>query len=222
MENFKRYAVYYAPAEGDFAARAAAWLGAVQPFALPASIGRSLHDVTAAPRKYGFHGTIRAPFRPQGGQNHAAICHHVQRIAEGLKPIQAGVLQLVDLHGFLALVPSDPAALNALAAQVVVETDPLRAPLTPAEIARRRPDQLSPRQNDLLARWGYPYVMEEFRFHLTLTDQLLPEEVAPLIGTLKTYFAPDLAGVFCVKDLCLFGEDADGRFHLLHRYALSG
>lgn len=225
MEHFTRYAVYFAPREGNFATRAAAWLGAgagTPPVELPPAIGRPIADLTAAPRKYGFHGTLRAPFRPSAVLGHPEVCARVERMANQLKPVQAGQLQVVDLHGFLALVPSDTDALNSLAAQVVIDTDALRAPMTPDDIARRCPDTLTARQRALLERWGYPFVMEAFRFHLTLTDQLLPQEVAPLQAYLTEYFAPVLPQSFCVEDLCLFGEDTAGRFHLLHRYTLSG
>ena len=33
---------------------------------------------------------------------------------------------------------------------------------------------LTDRQEALLTQWGYPYVMEEFRFHITLTGALDP------------------------------------------------
>jgi hypothetical protein len=39
---------------------------------------------------------------------------------------------------------------------------------------------------------------------------------------LAAHFAPVLPHPFRIEDLCLFGEDAAGRFHLLHRYALAG
>ena len=50
--------------------------------------------------------------------------------------------------------------------------DPFRAPLTPSERARRRPEDLDPRRRALLDRWGYPHVFEAFRFHMTLTGRL--------------------------------------------------
>jgi hypothetical protein len=39
---------------------------------------------------------------------------------------------------------------------------------------------------------------------------------------LAAHFAPVLPQPFRIEDLCLFGEDAGGRFHLLLRYALTG
>jgi hypothetical protein len=221
MTVFKRYAVYYAPPPGAFAARAAAWLGTAPPeVALPTA--REWADLTAAPRKYGFHGTLRAPFRLAEGTSETEVHTLLTGLAQTLRPVEMPALDVADLHGFLALVPRNPAPLNALAAAVVTATNPLRAPLTSAEIARRRPETLTARQRLLLDQWGYPFVMDEFRFHLTLTDHLQPDEIAPLKATLAAHFAPVLPRPFCVKDLCLFAEDAAGAFHLLHRYTLGG
>ena len=99
--------------------------------------------------------------------------------------------------------------------------DPYRAPLTEAEIARRRPDRLTPRQRDLLGLYGYPYVMEQFQFHLTLTGPLADAEQDAVAQAAAAQFDAVLPRPFTVDDLCLFGEDGQGRFHLLHRYALS-
>lgn len=225
----KRFAVYYAPRQGAFAARTAAWLGwdaasgreVAQPD-LP-GLPRPAADLTRDPRKYGFHGTIRAPFRLGKGVRPDDAVAAVGALAVQLAPVTCKGLRMVDLHGFLALIPEGcDDALQALAAAVVEGTNSLRAPLTEAEIARRRPDQLSPRQRELLDHWGYPYVMEEFRFHLTLTGSLPQDQRAPVMAALKDHLSPVLPHPFVIEDLCLFGEDADGRFHLLHRIPLSG
>ena len=105
---------------------------------------------------------------------------------------------------------------------MVRATDPLRAPLSAAEIARRRPDRLTKRQRRLLNRWGYPFVMQEFRFHMTLTDRLPPDQTAGMLHRLGAHVAPVLPRPLRIDDLCLFGEDAGGRFHLMHRFALAG
>ena len=226
MDQMQRYAVYYAPRDGAFAFRANEWLGREPgnqrylPQPVLAGIGDP-RDITAEPRRYGFHGTIRAPFRPAADVTEEMICRTVSNLAARLKPVVCEGLRVEVLQGFIALTPTGcEAALLDLGAAVVDGTDFLRAPLTEAEFARRRPDRLSPRQRELLDRWGYPHVMEEFRFHLTLTDRLdLP---GPVRQALEDHFAPVLPRPFLIEDLCLFGEDAAGRFHTLHRFALSG
>jgi putative phosphonate metabolism protein len=229
MNQMKRFAVYYAPRPGAFAARTAEWLGrdtatgAVLPRPAPPGLPAPPEALTRDPSRYGFHGTIRAPFRPAPGVTADAIAGAVATLAGRLAPVCCSGLRLENLHGFLALTPQGcEAALHALGAAVVEATDLLRAPLTGAEIARRRPEALSARQRALLDRWGYPFVMEEFRFHLTLTDRLPDAIAGPVAGVLQAHFADVLPRPFVIEDLCLFGEDAEGRFHLLHRYALTG
>lgn len=226
MDQMKRYAVYYAPRPGAFAELANAWLG------WDAATGRSLSQpdlpglpfpaiLTAEARRYGFHGTLRAPFRLAEGVTVEAAAAVVSALAARLAPVRCEGLILEDLQGFLALTPTGcEAALLELGAAVVEGTNALRAALSPDEISRRRPETLTARQRELLRLWGYPFVMEEFRFHLTLTDRL--PEPGPVMAALSDHFAPVLPRPFLIEDLCLFGEDAAGRFHLLHRYALTG
>jgi putative phosphonate metabolism protein len=229
MTRITRYAIYFAPRPGAFADRAARWLGrdaaagtTLNPPELP-GLTRPAAEITRDPRRYGFHATLRAPFRAGPGVAGRDIALAVADLARRLQPAEAEGLQLVDMEGFLALIPrGDDRALKALCAQVVEATDTLRAPLTEAEIARRRPDRLTPAQRALLDRWGYPYVMEEFRFHLTLSDRLPPDEGPAVAAALTAWFAPVLPAPLRIEDLCLFGEDEDGLFHLLHRYALTG
>jgi hypothetical protein len=228
MDQMKRYAVYYAPRPGPLAERTAAWLGwdpaTGESRAQPDLPGIPFPAVmTAEARRYGFHGTIRAPFRLGDGVGVDQAAATVAALAGRLAPVTCDGLVLENLLGFLALTPKGcEAALLELGAAVVEGTNALRAPLTEAEIARRRPESLTPRQRDLLDLWGYPFVMEEFRFHLTLTDRLPEGEVAGVQGALSDYLADALPRPFVIEDLCLFGEDALGRFHLIHRYALTG
>lgn len=222
----QRYAVYYAPREGAFAFRANEWLGREPGNSrdLPQPVLAGIGDpraITAEPRRYGFHGTIRAPFRPAEDVSEEMVRRTVSDLAARQQPVVCNGLQVEVLHGFVALVPTGcEAALLDLGAAVVEGTDRLRAPLTEADIARRRPDRLTARQRELLDRWGYPHVMEEFRFHLTLTDRL--DQPEPVRSALAAYFGPVLPRPFVIEDLCLFGEDRSGRFHLMHRYALTG
>ena len=224
MEKMKRYAVYYAPGPGPFAEAAASWLGwdpaRGQAVAQP-DLGVNLAEMTTDPRKYGFHGTLKPPFRLVEGASPTDLSAAVATLARRRHPLRLDRLQLLALDGFLALTPTgDTSALEALAATAVTALDPLCAALTEAEIARRRPERLTPRQRDLLTQFGYPYVMEQFRFHLTLTSDLTPADRDRLMPLARVHFAPHLPQPFLVTDLCLFGEDGDGAFHILHRYPL--
>ncbi len=209
-----RYAIYYLPPSGPFARWGAEWLG------WDAETGRALShplytDALVAPaRKYGFHATLKAPFRLNGTPENLEAA--VGDLAARLHPVTTGRLELARLGDFLALVPQgDLMALNDLVGQVVAFLDPFRAPMTASDMARRRPETLAPRQRALLERWGYPHVMEEFRFHMTLTGpcDLPPQALAP-------HLAAVLPDPFTLDSLCLMGEGADGMFRLIRRYPL--
>jgi putative phosphonate metabolism protein len=229
MHQIQRFAIYYAPRPGRFADVAAAWLGwdpgtgrDVRQPDIP-GLPCPLADLTGAPRRYGFHGTIKAPFRLADGADPADLKAATASLAARLGPVEMPGLRLSRIGGFLALTPDgDTGPLGALAATAVTDLDLFRAAPSEADIARRAPARLTPRQRELLVRWGYPYVMEEFQFHLTLTDNLSPDLAAATASVLAPHMASVTPSPFVVQDLCLFGEDDRGRFHLLHRYALSG
>jgi hypothetical protein len=141
----------------------------------------------------------------------------VARLAAGRAGAEIPRLTLARLGGFFALVPgADATDLGKLADEVVTGLDDFRAPATEAELARRDPAALTPRQRELLAAWGYPYVLDEFRFHMTLTDRI-PEVRRPEVErTLGEWFAP-FAGVSVGIDaLAVFTEPAPGAPFTLH------
>ena len=225
MTQMKRFAVYFAPRPGAFATRAAAWMGwdalSAQPVAQPDV--PDIAALTADPRKYGFHATLRAPFRLGPGVELADVMAGVAALAARLAPAECQGLQLANLDGFLALIPQgDDSQINRLAGEVVTATNHLHASLTEAEITRRRPEHLTERQKNYLADYGYPHVFEEFQFHLTLTGRLDANRAADMAQAVDAHFGAALPRPFSIEDLCLFGEDVTGRFHLLHRYALLG
>lgn len=229
MEQFHRYAVYYAPDRGPFARFAAEWLGwcplsgIEKPHPDVAGLPRPVEEITRMPRKYGFHGTIKPPFRLADGSSPEALQDDLSSLARRLAPVRMEGLALKRLGGFVALVPEgDTSALAHLAGEVVEALDRHRAPAPASEIQRRRAAGLTPRQDELLMRWGYPYVMDEFRFHLTLTGKLTPDEAARTMAALDPHLTPLLPRPFALRDLCLFGEDETGRFQLIQRYALTG
>ncbi|MBV2361516.1 DUF1045 domain-containing protein [Thalassococcus sp. CAU 1522] len=222
--SFSRYAIFYLPPAGALADFGATWLGwdvaAGQPVRHPDMPG--LDDVTGSPRRYGFHGTLKPPFRLADGTDLSGLQRAVARMATTCPPGQAQGLTLSRLGRFLALVPLGKAVEIARVAATCVEAlDGFRAPMDAVELARRRKFGLSDRQDALLRRWGYPYVMEEFRFHLTLTDRLPVAQIA-LWTERALSVMPELPAPFVLDAVALVGERQDGRFELIRRYALGG
>lgn len=228
--NFQRYAIYYAPpAEAGWSQFATRWLGwdmetgaevthpEVSGLPLPVA------EITATPRKYGAHATIKPPFRLAGDKTRAELEAACAALCATLAPLRLDGLALARLGRFLALRPEgDTTALEALAARAVEALDSFRAPAPEAELARRRAAGLNPAQEGNLTRWGYPYVMGEFRFHITLSGKLAKPDLGAVEAALARDLAPLLPAPFEIPDLALMGEAEDGRFHLIHRYTLSG
>ena len=226
--TYRRYAIYATP-EGALWDAGSHWLGwdAARGAALPQpeveGLPRPLAEITEAPRKYGFHATIKPPFRLAEGVTPEDLAWATEALCLRLSPVVLSGLRLQRIGGFLALVSeAGDEALSDLPRRVVEALDPFRAALTADEIARHDPARLTPRQRDYLATWGNPHVMQEFRFHMTLTSDLPLAESAAVAGVLGPWIAPHLPRPFAVDSLCLFGEAEDGRFHLLQRFALSG
>lgn len=229
MGYYTRYAIYYAPRDGLMQA-GSAWLGwdavAGTDVAQPSFDGLPLplSGITTTPRKYGFHATIKAPFRLAEGVTGDDLGEALGALSGHLAPVTLDGLEVARLSDFLALRPvGDVARLQAMAGEVVERLDRYRAPLSESDLAKRNPDALSPRQRNLLSRFGYPYVFEQFQMHMTLSGRLPPEAAEAVAAVARREFAPYLGGPHLIDTLCLFGEEPEsGRFHLLHRYALTG
>jgi putative phosphonate metabolism protein len=227
MERYSRYAIYVMP-EGRLYDSASAWLGwdarrstvCEQPAI--GALRAPVEDLTVQPRRYGFHGTIKPPFRLAEGTSLAGLQDACAELTAGIDTVRVGRLVVQPLGGFVAMVPQQPCGpLDALAATVVEALDSFRAPPSSDELARRRRSGLSDAQDRLLQRWGYPYVMEEFRFHMTLSCKLEEPDAEALAGRLGDHFAPVLADPFFIDSLALVGEAEGGRFHLIADYPLA-
>lgn len=227
--QFERYAIYFTPPEGAFADFGTAWLGwdmaAARRIAHPPVDGlpMPIADLTEAPRKYGLHATIKPPFRLADGTSAEELAGSLGDFCDNVAPIALHGLDVARIGRFLALVARGNAeALEAMAARIVREFDVFRAPPSEAEITRRRAAHLTREQEANLLEWGYPYVMDQFRFHITLTGKL-PRSTAE---TTRKILAGTLDGIlpepFDIDGLSLAGEDTTGLFHLIHRYTFSG
>ncbi len=223
MRDIRRWAVYFAPkADSALARFGADWLGwdpgagVVREGIEIAGLPRPRRDLVAAPRKYGFHATLKAPFPLAEGRAPKALDDAIEELARDHGAF-ALPLRLAALGRFVALVPAEPVpALEALAGDCVTRLDPFRG----AAPARDR-SGLTPGQVAHLERWGYPFVLDQFRFHMTLTGPLEPSEVAVVLAALRGPTRPLLAEPVQVRDICLFGEMADGNFHILDRFPLA-
>lgn len=216
-----RYAIYFAPGKGspwwEFGAR---WLGrdelGSKPLPQPqlAQIDAAeLRDITAHPSRYGFHATLKAPFRLDGGHTAEDLMARLRALAATLQPVALGPMQALVLGNFVALVPEHPAeALSTLAATCVTELDDLRAPLTPADLARRGVDQLDAREQELLQRYGYPYVLERFRLHFSLSGPVSTVTAQRVLQAVAEPVARLNATTPLVLDrLCVFVEPTPGQ-----------
>lgn len=230
MPQYSRFAVYYAPPEGSaLAAFGASWLGwdaaAARETEPPEVSGlpKPAGEITARPRKYGFHGTLKPPIVLADGTDRAGFEAAIDALAARTAPFEMPELAVRALGTFVAVVPTGNAdRLRDLATACVTELDRFRAPPGEAELAKRRAMRLTPKQEAMLERWGYPYVLDEFGFHMTLSGSLEPEDQTAVVSALEPHVAPCLTGPLMVREICLFGEAEDGRFHLLRRFALTG
>ena len=227
--QFRRFGIYYTPQSGAFATFGAHWLGwDIETGARVAhpeisGLPRPIKEMTATPRKYGLHGTIKPPFRLAEGTTRAELETAMTALVTRLAPTTLDGLSLSRIGSFVALtIAGDQTPLARLAGEVVKDLDAFRAPPSDDELARRRKSNLTPRQEVLLAAWGYPYVMDEFRFHITLTGRLARGEAEAVQTALAPHLAPLLPAPFEVPDLALVGEDEGGMFHEIQRFTLSG
>ncbi|GMG83372.1 DUF1045 domain-containing protein [Paralimibaculum aggregatum] len=225
LDGYERYAVYWAPAPGSALAEAGAdWLGWDPAACQPRPQSEAQAALTEAPRRYGFHATLKPPFRLNRGTHPADLDAALAALAAEIAPVAAPPLALDAALGFAALRPSGPCPeLDALAAACVTRLDPLRAPLSEAELEKRRAGRLEPREEAHLRRWGYPYVLDAFRFHLTLSGRLHPEAAPAVLARAAAAFGPAIAGPLAIDALCLFGDPGAGAaFHLVARHRLAG
>jgi putative phosphonate metabolism protein len=225
-----RYAIFFAPRrDSAFWQWGSAWLGrdafTGEAVAQPLIAGMEpdrLFQVTSEPRKYGFHGTLKPPFRLAPATTRGMLRGAVAAFAARQQPFRLGGMKVARIGRFLALVPVPRSrAMNALAADAMRAFEPFRGPPTEPELTRRRRAGLTPRQESLLCEWGYPYVMDEFRFHMSLTGPLHPDETAPLEAAIGDRFGETLRRPVAVDCLWLFEQTRAGaQFRAVEQHVL--
>lgn len=220
-----RYALYFTPdRDHPLTVAAADWLGrdAFSGVEMPIVSANGLDGAdrskwTVEPRRYGFHGTLVAPFRLKPGLNEADLVRAAEIFAAHSAPIVIPRLQIARLGSFLALVPTvSNVELDALANAAVDHFCAMRAPLTERDIMRRNPDRLTDRQRTYLDRYGYPYVKDEYRFHMTLTGPVTEADANLIEPILNDRLASVLKLPIEVEAVALFVEPEPGAPFTVH------
>ncbi|KAF3997200.1 phosphonate metabolism protein/1,5-bisphosphokinase (PRPP-forming) PhnN [Glaciimonas immobilis] len=231
----ERYAIYFAPLHhADWWHAASQWLGrdaitdlpSIQPEIAELSPG-ALGHLTRDAQRYGFHATLKAPFRLAKGFSEEDLLKMAAFFATRQKPVPVLDIGVHALGHFLALQTTNAASkrqIGALATRCVRYFDLLRAAPTDAELSKRHKAGLSARQEALLSRWGYPYTEEEYRFHLTLTDSLAALEksdIAALQTAADACFADAIAASdapLVIDGLTIFKESSPGAAMMVWRH----
>ena len=217
-KTFHRYGVFYTPS-GAFAKAGAQWLGWDLDTGQP--VGKPDLSITKRPQKYGFHGTIKPPFFLANGKTLADLEAAFATLCSGLETVSVAGLSPACIGSFVALVPTGEInTLRMMAGRVVSELDPLRAPTSDTELVRRRKSKLTQVQDAHLMKWGYPYVFDQFKFHMTLSGNLTRERQNAVQDQAKSVFASVIPSPFVIDAVSLVGERLDGNFELIARQTL--
>lgn len=216
-----RYALYYAPTPSSLLWELGCkWLGRdamtgqkIKQNYFP-NIGQNrLYELTRTPRRYGLHATLKAPFKLAAEYNMEMLQSAARDFSVQRYPIILPPLVLRQINDFFCLCPEKQAIpLEGLAEVCVQKFDKFRAPMTSSERARSRADILTPMEKQNLMDWGYPYVFEQFRFHITLTARIIDDfEKEVMQAVLSDMFAPVLGQPIVMDAICLFLEPYPGQ-----------
>lgn len=234
-----RYAVYFAPpADSPFWRFGCNWLGrdseTEAPQVRPELDGdaaadwdpQALDAITASPSRYGFHATLKPPFRLLAGQSLETLEAAAVAFAAAQTSFICPNVAPAALGRFIAFRLAEPLPeMHALAAAAVKAFEPFRGLQTPDELAKRRAAGLSDYQEAMLVRWGYPYVMAEFRFHMTLTSAIADDAVRNRLAENLAVMAAasGATGPMRVDGVALYEQQSAGApFRLIRRLPFGG
>lgn len=230
MSQHPRYAIYFVPpADSAIHRFGASLLGydsfSGQPLPFADGIEAEIMDwrqITTDPRRYGFHATLKAPISLTPGKTEQALIAAINEFAQTPRAIPVIALEVRTISSFIAIVPdAPPPELQKFAADCVTTFDDFRAPLTAEDRIRRNASSLTNEQLAYLDRWGYPYVFEQFRFHMTLTGSLPSERRAPILNILRERFAALKMQAVSVGHLALLRQsDAVSGFRIISHWPL--
>jgi hypothetical protein len=230
-DNGPRYAIYFVPAAASrFYRYGSAILGydcyTGKTVEFPDELGNGAvnwNELTATPRRYGFHATLKAPFYLAPSCTEQQLVNALQSFAGLGHAIHSFTPIIRELEDFIAVVPLEAeASRDALASSCTTIFDAYRAPISPQERARRIASGLSQSQIQNLDRWGYPYVLSEFRFHMTLTGAVSQRRKKAILAVLLNGFHHmNVERSIVIDRLALMKQDSsDAPFRVVSEAAL--
>lgn len=219
MPDPYRVALYYAPEPNDpLWQRGCAWLGRDPESGapMPQPDIPNIAALTSDPRRYGFHATLKPPMRLTGTLEH--FLADVENLVARTKVFALPPLAVTRIGAFIALCPATPSPeLHNLADACVMDLDAHRRPEDAAARAKRAAGRTDSQRRNL-ERWGYPLVMEDWLFHMTLSNSI---EHNPLVPEAEHFFADILHLPRNAESLSVFIEPDQGSpFQLLKRFKL--
>lgn len=230
MSQYPRHAIYFVPAADNVLYRFGASLIGydaykAEPLAFSGKIEAEIggwEQFTADPRRYGFHATLKAPISLATGRSEDELISAMDDFANKPRVVPAITPTVRSISSFIAIVPDKPCAeLQAFARDCVTAFDGFRAPLTAADRERRNVSALSEQQITYLDRWGYPYVLEEFRFHMTLAGSVPADRLETVTGILRERFATlELTSIPVNRLTLLRQDDPTSRFKIIRHWPL--
>lgn len=227
-----RYAIYFAPEEyTPLAHFGRTWFGH-DPENTEAVVERRYYGlgedtakrITEKPAHYGFHATLKAPFRLGEQSSESALRDDLAAFASIQKPVTLRCIKLAERNGQIVLsLNKRNHDIDNLASDCVARFDHHRAPINAQDRARRNLTSYTDRQRELFERWGYPFVFEEYDFHMTLTGVLPPKELAQVIPALAPALKDATLDPMEIKSVCLFADTGEERpFRLIERFPFGG
>jgi len=228
----RRYAIYYTPAEESLLWKlGSAWIGrdakTGESLARPSVGGLNKHradEITSAPAHYGFHATLKPPFALKAGRTVDELRESLRSFSASRQSFRIPALRVGNLGRFIAVILSEPSpSFQCLADDSVRALDSFRSPPSDEELSRRRTAKLTHRQDELLCRWGYPYLFDQWQFHMTLTGPLELTERQDVQEVLGNMLRPSLDSAEIINSICMFQQDNRAEpFCLAERFSFTG
>jgi hypothetical protein len=155
------------------------------------------------------HGTLKPSFELSPHTTEQELLTVATLVCRGLAPLKLPALELGEIANIVSLVlEASSVELENFATYCVRAFDGYRRALTPDQEEVFRKNRLTVHQEQMLEHWGYPYVNEEFDFHISLTDPIPDERERHRVkDVLEGIAAPVLRKPLIMRELAVFKQN---------------